>query len=268
VSVWQEVGRDVFVRRYPFFDQNIGVVLGPDGVLVVDTRTTHAQARELHRELRELTPQPVRAVVNTHFHYDHTFGNRVFRPAPIWGHQLCAVRLVEVGEKMRAAASIEIPQLAQDLRDVVIDPPDVTFDERAVVDAVGRDVDLRYLGRGHTESDIVVVVPDADVLFAGDLLENGATPYFADAYPLDWPATCEAVVALVSGAVVPGHGDIADRDFAVEQTEQLRSLAYLARRVQLGEIGFDDALDASPFPRAASREPLERTLSQLRGELG
>ena len=84
-------GRDrVFVRRYAFFDQNIGVVRGDDGVLVVDTRVSHRQADEILADLRELTPLPVRAVVNTHGHNDHAFGNHRFRPAPIWGHARCA----------------------------------------------------------------------------------------------------------------------------------------------------------------------------------
>jgi glyoxylase-like metal-dependent hydrolase (beta-lactamase superfamily II) len=84
---WVEIGDRVFVRRYTFFDQNIGVVLGgADGVMVIDTRSTHVQAREILTDLRELTAAPVSVVVDTHGHFDHAYGNHVFRPAPIWGH--------------------------------------------------------------------------------------------------------------------------------------------------------------------------------------
>ena len=83
---WIEVGDRVFVRRYTFYDQNIGVVLGDDGVLVDRHAVSHRQAREILDDLRELTPRPVAVVVNTHGHYDHAFGNHVFRPATIWGH--------------------------------------------------------------------------------------------------------------------------------------------------------------------------------------
>ena len=75
MSVWSEVGDRVFVRRYAFYDQNIGAIMGDDGVLVVDTRVSHRQADEILADLKELTPLPVRAVVNTHGHNDHAFGN-------------------------------------------------------------------------------------------------------------------------------------------------------------------------------------------------
>jgi glyoxylase-like metal-dependent hydrolase (beta-lactamase superfamily II) len=266
-STCTEIADGVFVLRFPFYDQDIGLVVGTDGVLVIDTRSTHDQAREIARELRRLTPLPVRAVVNTHFHYDHTFGNRVFRPAAIWGHARCAERLVEYGERMRAAMTLEAPDLAADLRQVVIDPPDITFRERALVDRVGREIEVRYLGRGHTDGDVVVLVLDTDVVFAGDLLENGATPYFGDGYPLDWPATADALVALANGPVVPGHGDVADRAFAARQAAEFHALAELAHRVHAGEIGFDDALLESPFPAASSRGPLARAIAQLEGNL-
>ena len=84
---WVEVGDRVFVRRYEFYDQNIGVVLGRDEALVIDTRSTHVQAREILDDLRELTADPVTVVVDTHGHFDHAFGNHVFRPATIWGHE-------------------------------------------------------------------------------------------------------------------------------------------------------------------------------------
>jgi glyoxylase-like metal-dependent hydrolase (beta-lactamase superfamily II) len=262
-----EIGSQVFVLRFPFYDQEIGVVLGVDGVLVVDTRSTHEQGREISREIRKLTPLPIRAVINTHFHYDHTFGNRVFRPASIWGHERCAERLATLGERMRSSMIIEAPSLAAKLKGVVIDPPDFTFKERALVDRVGREIELRYLGRGHTDNDIVVLVHDADVLFAGDLLENGATPYFGDAYPIDWPATADALVALATIAVVPGHGDVGDREFARRQASEFHALAALAHRVHNGELGFEDAMSESPYPASASREPLERALAQLAGTL-
>jgi glyoxylase-like metal-dependent hydrolase (beta-lactamase superfamily II) len=268
VGTLTEIGDRVFSLRYRFYDQQIGVVLGDEGALVVDTRTTHGQAQEILDDLGRLTPMPVRAVVNSHFHYDHTFGNHVFRPASIWGHERCADRLALTGEDARARMIVEEPELADDLRGVVIDPPDRTFDERAVIDAIGRDVELRYLGRGHTDNDIVVLVPGVDVLFAGDLLENGATPYFGDGFPIDWPETADALVALVDGAVVPGHGDVADRSFAERQATEFHELASLARRVRAGEIGFDDALGASPYPPRATREPLARALAQLAGKLG
>jgi glyoxylase-like metal-dependent hydrolase (beta-lactamase superfamily II) len=270
VGGWVEIGDRVFVRRYAFFDQNIGVVLGADEALVIDTRSTHVHAREILADLRELTTEPVSVVVNTHGHFDHAFGNHVFRPAPIWGHERCVTFMVRTGEARRPRIAAEEPGIADDLRDVVIDPPDQTFAETAHVEVGGRRVELRFLGRGHTDHDIVVGVPGAGVLFAGDLLENGAVPFFGDGYPLDWPETAYRVAELVHGVVVPGHGDHAGRAFADEQATAIWGLAALARRVHSGELALDDAVVRTPFPAyppEAVRRPLQRALAQLKGEL-
>jgi glyoxylase-like metal-dependent hydrolase (beta-lactamase superfamily II) len=270
VSVWTEVGDRVFTRRYAFYDQNIVAVRGADGFLIVDTRISHRQAEEILSDLRELGPDPVRAVVNTHGHNDHAFGNARFRPAPIWGHERCATMVRATGAAQIAAVSKAIPSLADELAEVVLDPPDRTFDGDSTVvdfDAGGRPIELRYLGRGHTDNDVVVVIPDADVIVAGDLVENGAPPYFGDGYPLDWPATVERLVDLVTGAVVPGHGDVGDRAFAVRSMVEIREIAELARLVHEGTIAIEDAVVRTAYPADTAREPLERALAQLRGEL-
>ena len=174
------------------------------------------------------------------------------------------------GEARRARIAAENPEIAADLPEVVIDPPDRTFSETAFVDVGGRRVELRFLGRGHTDHDIVVDVRDAGVLFAGDLLENGAVPSFGDAYPLDWPETASRVAELAVGVVVPGHGDHGGRAFADEQAAAIGELAFLARRVRDGELTLDEAVGRTPFPAYPAedvRRPLQRALSQLRGEL-
>ena len=267
---WTEVGDRVFVRRYRFYDQDIVAVLGDGGeVLVVDTRSSPAQAREILEDLGELRAGPVSVVVNTHGHYDHVFGNAQLRPAVIWGHERCKVMIETTGEEQLVALRREVPQLADELTEVVLDPPDQLFADAATIDLGGREIRLAYLGRGHTDNDVVLSVPDADVLCAGDLLENGAPPYFGDGYPMDWPATAEALLALVGErtVVVPGHGDHAGRPFVESSLAALRSIASLASRIHAGELDLEAAIALSPYPPAPSREPLERALSQLRGEL-
>jgi len=264
---WIELGDRVFTRRYAALDQQIGLILGAGETLVIDTRSSHRQAREILEDIRELTTDPVGVVVDTHWHADHTFGNHVFRPATIWGHERCGPRLLEFGERNRAAIAEGIPEFASEVAEVVIDPPDRSFSETATIEVGGRRVELRYLGRGHTDTDIVVVVPDAAVVFAGDLLEAGATPYFGDGYPLDWPETASRLVELVRGPVVPGHGEVGDAAFAEEQLAAFLEIARLGREVHADRMTLDDAIAASPFSRETSREPLERTLAQLRGEL-
>lgn len=268
---WVEIGDGVFVRRYAFYDQNIGVVLGDGEALVIDTRSTYPQAREIQADLRELTAFPVTVVVDTHGHFDHVFGNSVFRPATIWGHERCVTFMQRTGQRRKPEIAREAPELTADLAEVVIDPPDRTFAERETIEVGGRPLELRYLGRGHTDHDIVISVPGADVLFAGDLVEGGNVPSFGDGYPLDWVATASALVPLISGVVVPGHGDHAGPEFAAGQAASFATLVALARDVHAGELSLEMALAAHPFPESPpedARPAFRRTLKQLRGELG
>lgn len=268
---WVELGDRFYVRRYPFYDQNIGVVLGDGEALVIDTRSTSRQAREILDDLGALTRDPVTTVVDTHGHFDHAYGNHVFRPAAIWGHRRCVTFIERTGEARRERIALEEPELAPDLAEVVIDPPDHVFDERVTFELGGREIELRYLGRGHTDHDIVITVPGTDVVWVGDLLENGALPFFGDGYPLDWPATALALLPLIGdGIVVPGHGAHAGLAFARAQADGFAGLVALARRVVGGELDLEAALDEPiAFERRERndlREPLERAIAQLRGE--
>lgn len=265
---WVEIADRVFTRRYRFYDQEIGVVLGDGEVLVIDTRLTARQGREILDDLRKLTPDPVTLVVDTHWHTDHAFGNAVFRPATIWGHENCVRVLGDPDRTATAKARLvaHFPELAADIAETEVIPPQRTFSEHARVHVGGRLVELRFVGRGHTDADSIVEVPDAGVLFAGDLLEDGATPYFGDGYPLDWPETALRVAERARGPV-PGHGAIRDRAFAEEQANAFLEIARLGREVHAGRLSIEDAVAASPFDPTTSREPLERALAQLRGEL-
>lgn len=265
-ATWTEIGDRVFVRRYAFYDQNIVVVLDRGEALLVDTRTTYRQAREIVDDLRGLGSPAIAVVVNTHGHYDHVFGNHVFRPAVIWGHERCVTMIERRGERQRAHMSAERPDLAAELAEVELDPPDRTFAQHARVEIGGRIVELAYLGRGHTDNDIVLRIPDADVLCAGDLLESGAPPYFGDGYPIDWPETVAGILALTGErtVVVPGHGPHGGRPFVAASLEEFRQVASLAHRVVDGAVTLDAAVGAAPYPADAAREPLERAIAQLR----
>ncbi|HSI99661.1 MAG TPA: MBL fold metallo-hydrolase [Patescibacteria group bacterium] len=260
---WQEIGDRVWVRRYQPLDQTIGVIGGASGLVVVDTRASHRLADELRDELRQL-PGEVVAAVNTHGHWDHVFGNARFRATPIWGHVRCAAMVSEHGEEQRARLLEAYPaEVSGQFREVELVPPTDLFEEAATLDLGDRQVELRYLGRGHTDNDIVVLVPDASVLFAGDLLENAPAPGFGDSYPIAWAETGGALLDLVEGVVAPGHGDPFDRAFAERQLAELAALADLARQLAQGVIGREEAVRGSPFPAEATTEALDRAAREL-----
>jgi len=237
---WHEVADDVYVRRYPFLDQTIGAVLGHGRVLLLDTRSTIGQARELLQDLRQLTPLPW-VVANTHVHFDHAFGNAAFRPCEIWAHEGCAEALRLHGPAQRENVARWVPDLAAELARTPLDPPDQTFASAVTLDLGGRLVELRHLGRGHTDHDVVAIVPDTGVVFAGDLVEHGAPPGFEDSFPLDWPATLGMLLDIADGVIVPGHGETVSRDFVENQLSEVAFLAEMARRTwpELRDAGHD-----------------------------
>lgn len=276
---WREVGAGVFVRRYPYLDQTIGAIVGSERVLVVDTRATTHQARELINDLRQLTRLPW-VVANTHAHFDHVFGNGAFRPCEIWSQTGCAAALRVHGPAQLASVARHAADLAAELRATPLDPPDRTFEDAVDLDLGDRVVELRYLGRGHTDHDMVVRSQDAGILFAGDLVEHGAPPGFEDSFPLDWPATLGLLLDLVGGDVVPGHGEPVEREFVESQLTEVSFLAETARRLwpELRDTGHDPRGHAPQrlvdetarhlgWPPEPVRTALSRGLAQAAGHL-
>jgi glyoxylase-like metal-dependent hydrolase (beta-lactamase superfamily II) len=204
---------------------NAGVVIGEDGVVVVDTMTGDDVAGRLLREIRALTSLPVRFVVNTHYHGDHVAGNRLFVDA---GAQLIAHRNVRrwiLPENLRMLGDTPNPELK-------------TFVERFVAPHVGytEAVDL-YLGSrvvhvrsfpGHTGGDSVVIVPDAKVVFAGDLLWRGVVPNTIDGTTKAWIQTLSTLATDYAGhTFVPGHGGIAKTQDVIALRDYLATVQTL-----------------------------------------
>ena len=280
MTVWDEVGDGCFRRRYRRFDLNIGVVRGADALLVVDTRADVRQADELLDELRELG-SPVRWVVNSHYHFDHVFGNQRFaeraagvRPAgeavevaadlELWGHVELPAALLDDEARMRAELRCRYGDEAGDEYDrVVLTPPDRLVAHRHVLDLGDRGVELVHHGRGHTGNDLVVVAPDARVMFAGDLVEESAPPaYGGDCFPLDWPATVAALAATGVGTYVPGHGDLMSPAAVAAQVGAIATVADLVRELHAAGI---PASTPGARPPAAGRSRSTRSSRPSRG---
>jgi glyoxylase-like metal-dependent hydrolase (beta-lactamase superfamily II) len=266
VSVFDELADGVYRRRYESLDLNVGIVIGAEAVLVVDSRASHRQADELRRELTTLTKLPVGWVVNTHYHWDHTWGNARFPEAALWGHDLCRREMIEHGEAARERVLKSMPAEHHDaINEVVITPPTETFAGTASIDLSGHVVDLTYHGRGHTNSDIVVTMRDVGVVFAGDLIEQGAPPSFGDAYPLDWATTLSA--AGLAGTIVPGHGDIVTVGYADTQREEIAHITAVAYHGHRAETPVSELIGDGPYPAATMATALTRAYAQLDGDL-
>lgn len=270
---FREVADRVWVARYAWFDVNVTLVGGDRGLLVVDTHGAAGAAREVVEDVRRLGAGEVVEVVNTHWHFDHTFGNHTFREAygavPIHAHENARDELEKWGEgvKQRYDGTPEDPR-HDDIMATEIVLPDHTFSSAKVVDLGDRAVELVHPGRGHTSGDLVVRVPDADVVLAGDLVEESSPPYFNDdSWPMDWPLSLDIVLGLLtpSSVVVPGHGSPVDRDFVEEQRNTVGIVAETIRDLATRGVPVDQALEAGewPWPREHLTTAVQRGYEQL-----
>ena len=266
MSVFDEIGDGVFRRRYESLDLNIGVVIGAEAVLLVDSRANHRQADQLSDELRTLTELPIGWVVNTHFHWDHTWGNARFPEAALWGHERCRIEMIDNGEAERQRVLEGMPKEHHDaISEVVITPPTETFRTATMLDIGGRVVELRHHGLGHTNSDVTVRVPGADVLFAGDLVEEGAPPSFGDSYPIDWAQTLGSI--RLEPIIVPGHGDVVDAAFVAGQQEEIAAVVDAARGGYQQDLPVESLIERGPYPPQPMRQAISRVYAQLAGEI-
>ncbi|GAA1478932.1 MBL fold metallo-hydrolase [Nocardioides aestuarii] len=259
MSPFREVGDRVWVARHDWFDVNVTLVGGERGLLLVDTHGSGAAAREVVADVRALGAGDVVGVVNTHWHFDHTFGNAEVRAAygevPITAHEQAAAELAAGAEEIRERyAAGDDPHRDDVLATTVVGPDDL-FSSVRVLDLGDRAVELLHPGRGHTAGDLVVNVADAGVLLAGDLVEESGPPSLGrDSWPMEWPLTLDLVLDLVTPGtvVVPGHGAPVDRDFVTLQRDDLGVVAETIRDLASRGIPVTEALGAAEWPFEAS----------------
>lgn len=257
---WVDLGEGIWVRRHAELDLSLGLVIGERACLVVDTGGDEVQGAAFASAIRELTELPW-TVVLTHAHFDHAFGTAAFRADVVWAHPSCRRELEEKGERQRQEWATRYqnekkPEIADQIRRarIVLPRPAPEGD----IDLGGRIVRLIHPGPAHTEHDLVIHVPDAHLVFAGDLLEQGAPPAFGDAFPDAWPEALDRVIALKPTTLVPGHGDPVTADFASIQREEIAQIAELCRLFQEGRITTEQAIERSPYPAEFTSEALSR----------
>ena len=251
-----EVGDRVWVAHYDWMHVNITVVGGEAGLLMVDTHGSERMARTVADDVRRLGAGPPTGVINTHEHWDHTFGNVVmleeFGTMPVHAHDWAAEHTIESGEqaKQQFRAQPDDPH-AEEVLETRVVAADRTFSSVRILDLGDRQVELIHPGRGHTAGDLVVRVPDADVLAAGDLVEQSDPPFIgADSWPFEWPTTVDLVLGFLGDAtvVVPGHGKLVDKEFVLDQRTELGVIAETIRDLAGRGVPVDQALATGEWP--------------------
>lgn len=192
---------------------NIGIIVGDDAVMVVDTGMGPKNAETVLAEVRKITATPIRYLAITHFHPEHGMGAQSFPPETMV--VVPQVQKEELAEK--GAQYIEMfkgfsPDIAALLADVRLVTPHLAFEKKMEIELGGRTVQLLYLHPGHTRGDMFVYLPKEKLLFGGDLIIDRFYPILpdADASPTGWTDSLNELKLLAPAIIVPGHGAVGD----------------------------------------------------------
>lgn len=216
---------------------NAGFIVEEGGVVIIDTLMTRTLADRLMSEIRKVTNLPVKYIVNTHWHGDHTYGNALFPGVPIIAHNTCRDDLLQEWEAHRMFLSELYPEASNEFESLPAMPPNVTFSHSMSLNIGSRPIELIYYGRAHTRGDIAIYLPSEGVLFAGDLAFHKYIPNARDGYPSDWMRVAAQVQELPVESIIPGHGPIGKRKDLIEMRECLELIVGGVRN------SYDNGLD-------------------------
>ncbi|MFF4954049.1 MBL fold metallo-hydrolase [Streptomyces chattanoogensis] len=244
---------------------NAGFVTDGDATLVVDTAATERRARLLRRRIAESGAPTPRTVVNTHHHGDHTYGNSVFTPeATVVGHAACRRELLAAGHQLHAVW----PEV--EYGDIRLAAPTVTFTDELTLHVGGIEVRLLHPGVAHTPGDTIVWLPAQRIVFTGDLVFHGGTPFIFMGSLTGSLRALDLLRSLDAVTVVPGHGPVTGPEVYDGIERYLRYVEALARSGrEAGRTPLEVAREADlgPFGALAESERLVANLHRAYAEL-
>jgi len=242
----EEVADGIYAYIQPdgsWWINNAGFLAGPQGVITIDTCATERRTRAYQEAIRAVTFAPVRAVVNTHHHGDHTFGNCMFPGAAIIAHERARAEAIAVGPPRKLPFWDDGP----DCGELDLDPPFITFRDQIALHAGDLRAQVRHVGSAaHTTNDSIVWIPERSVVFCGDLIFNGGTPFLLMGSVAGAIEVLEQVLLpLGAKTVVPGHGPVFTDTEPIDAT-----LAYLRFVLDIAA----GAVEAGLSPLHAARQ--------------
>ncbi|WP_118133552.1 MBL fold metallo-hydrolase [Oceanicella sp. SM1341] len=189
-------------------DPNTGVIIGDDSVMIMDAQATPRLANMVVEKIRTVTDKPIKYVTLSHYHAVRVLGASAYGASEIIGSDICRAMVAERGQEDWDSEFGRFPRLFQGHESIPgLTWPTLTFSDRMTVYLGKRKVELMKLGRAHTAGDIVAWVPDAGVMFTGDIVEYKSACYCGDGHFRDWGATLDRIKAFSPAAIAPGRGD-------------------------------------------------------------
>jgi glyoxylase-like metal-dependent hydrolase (beta-lactamase superfamily II) len=188
-------------------DPNSGVIIGDDSVMVIDAQATPVMAEDLIGRIAKITDKPIKYVLLTHYHAVRVLGASAFKGADIMASDVTRGMIAERGKQDMDSEIGRFPRLFRAVETIPgLTWPNITFPDEVSIWLGRREVRIMHIGRGHTAGDVIAVVPDAGVVFSGDLVEYKSACYCGDAHFTDWPTTLDHLAELQANALVPGRG--------------------------------------------------------------
>jgi len=231
------------------FGANAGIIIGRDGIVVVDTLISAKEAKRFIKDIRAVSDKPVKYAVNTHYHLDHTLGNSEFAKlgATVIAHASTKASLLENGNALLGRAKY-FGLSDDDMNGTIVVPPSLTFIDRMEIDLGDRKIELINAGPSHTDGSIVVLVPDSKVLFAGDTLFTNYHPNMRDGDIQGWVKALDLIASMDVAGIIPGHGPLSTKKDVSDMKNYL--IAFDAKVKELLGRSGDPAYIASEVKKA------------------
>jgi len=202
-----EIGPDLYAYTAQG-DPNSGIIVGDDCCMVIDAQATPAMAQDVIARVRKVTDKPIKYVLLTHYHAVRVLGASAYGAQGIIASDLTMALIQERGQQDWESELGRFPRLFRGAESIPgLTWPNLVFDTEMSVFLGKREVKLYHLGAGHTAGDVVAWVPDAEVMFSGDLVEYHSACYCGDAHLREWPETLDGIRNANPKALVPGRGD-------------------------------------------------------------
>lgn len=247
----KQIAKDLYFF-YEYSGSNAVFLSTEDGVLVIDTRQHPRAGQDLLDRIRKITGKPIRWVINSHFHGDHTFGNAAFRKegATFVAHSETARLMQLVQPKEMARRGDYFKSHNYDSSEVRLILPDVTFDKTMTIYLGGREIRLFYLGPGQQDGDTFVLFPHARALFTPGSFAKHSMPNMAFTTSVEnWIRLLDQVAAMDVAVLLPAHGDVASSADVVELSNMLADEYRTVKDAIARGISLADAQRTLTFPQ-------------------